>query len=344
MPPIRWQPDRTPKLPPWPLPPFGTAIGRGLLGRCPACGKSHLFNGFLRVVPECQNCGAPLGLARADDAPPYFTILIVGHIVIPLDADPAADAGPADLGDVGDLPAPDAVPGARLAAADQGRHRRTDAAAQHAEIRRRRAHEPAPPRLSTGSCWRRTRRRQPAAADRGRPRPGGRRPGGRQPLRPARREARRRRRRTLRPASGDPRRPPGVRHPPRRRRPAGRDRAGAGAVPLADQGLPDAGGQPYHGGAGGPHGTHPGDRHGTARLAQRRRRADAAAPARQDRHRLRHRPPSVHPALRAAPEGLRRDEDRRRGAIAASGWTARTAGRCTSSTRPSCPGRWRSCA
>ena len=83
MPPIRWQPDRSPKLPPWPLPPLGTAIGRGLLGRCPACGQSHLFNGFLRVVPECHNCGAPLGLARADDAPPYFTILIVGHIVIP---------------------------------------------------------------------------------------------------------------------------------------------------------------------------------------------------------------------------------------------------------------------
>ena len=35
------------------------------------------------MVPECRNCGAPLGLARADDAPPYFTILIVGHIVIP---------------------------------------------------------------------------------------------------------------------------------------------------------------------------------------------------------------------------------------------------------------------
>ena len=31
------------------------------------------------MVPECQNCGAPLGLARADDAPPYFTILIVGQ-------------------------------------------------------------------------------------------------------------------------------------------------------------------------------------------------------------------------------------------------------------------------
>ena len=81
---VRWQPDRTPKLPPWPLPPLGTAIGRGLLGRCPACGNSHLFDGFLRVVPKCGPCGAPLGLARADDAPPYFTILLVGHIVVPL--------------------------------------------------------------------------------------------------------------------------------------------------------------------------------------------------------------------------------------------------------------------
>jgi uncharacterized protein (DUF983 family) len=80
----RWQPDRSIKQPPWSLPPMPTAIGRGLLGRCPACGQSHLFNGFLRVVPQCQNCGAPLGLARADDAPPYFTILITGHIVVPL--------------------------------------------------------------------------------------------------------------------------------------------------------------------------------------------------------------------------------------------------------------------
>lgn len=84
MPPERWQPDRSPALPPWNLPPLGTAIGRGFLNRCPACGKSHVFNGFLRVVPECRNCGAPLGLARADDAPPYFTILLVGHIVVPL--------------------------------------------------------------------------------------------------------------------------------------------------------------------------------------------------------------------------------------------------------------------
>lgn len=80
----RWQPNRSVAPNAWPHPPMLIAIGRGLLGRCPACGESHLFNGFLRVVAKCTNCGAPLGLARADDAPPYFTILVTGHIIVPL--------------------------------------------------------------------------------------------------------------------------------------------------------------------------------------------------------------------------------------------------------------------
>lgn len=68
---------------PWPVPPLGTALLRGLRARCPACGERDLFQGYLRVVPACSNCGAPLGLARADDAPPYFTIVAVGHIIVP---------------------------------------------------------------------------------------------------------------------------------------------------------------------------------------------------------------------------------------------------------------------
>ncbi len=80
----RWQPDRAAAPHSWPRPPMATAIGRGLLGRCPACGKTHMFSRFLKVVTACSNCGAPLGLARADDAPPYFTILIAGHIIVPL--------------------------------------------------------------------------------------------------------------------------------------------------------------------------------------------------------------------------------------------------------------------
>ena len=72
MTPVRWQPARTVAPPAWPVPPITTALARGLACRCPACGKTHLFAGFLRVVPECRHCGAPLGLARADDAPAVF--------------------------------------------------------------------------------------------------------------------------------------------------------------------------------------------------------------------------------------------------------------------------------
>jgi len=84
MAPIRWQPQRTLHLPPWPIPPLSTALGRGILGRCPACGQAHLFAGFLHIVRECASCRAPLGTARSDDAPPYFVILISGHTVIPV--------------------------------------------------------------------------------------------------------------------------------------------------------------------------------------------------------------------------------------------------------------------
>ena len=33
---------------------------------------------------ECSHCHAPLGRLRADDAPPYFTIFLVGHVLVPL--------------------------------------------------------------------------------------------------------------------------------------------------------------------------------------------------------------------------------------------------------------------
>ena len=66
------------------MPHFMTAIGRGLLGLCPACGQTHAFTGYLRVVPYCVACGAPLGGFRADDAPPYLTIFIVAHVVVPI--------------------------------------------------------------------------------------------------------------------------------------------------------------------------------------------------------------------------------------------------------------------
>jgi uncharacterized protein (DUF983 family) len=58
------------------------AVWRGCTGACPVCGKGRIFAGFLRVSPACGFCAAPLGDIRADDAPPYFTIFIVAHLVI----------------------------------------------------------------------------------------------------------------------------------------------------------------------------------------------------------------------------------------------------------------------
>src|SRR6202789_3336525 len=80
----RWQPNGSTPSNPWATPKLAAEVGRGLRCRCPVCGEGKIFDGFLKVAAHCEVCDAPLGLARADDAPPYFTILIVGHIVIPL--------------------------------------------------------------------------------------------------------------------------------------------------------------------------------------------------------------------------------------------------------------------
>ena len=64
-------------------PHVGLAILRGLARRCPSCGVGHPFAGYLKVR-DCPHCGEALGHIRADDFPPYLTIAIVGHIVVPL--------------------------------------------------------------------------------------------------------------------------------------------------------------------------------------------------------------------------------------------------------------------
>ncbi|WP_042442813.1 DUF983 domain-containing protein [Azospirillum sp. B510] len=56
---------------------------RGLIGCCPNCGRGRLLRNFLKPVDRCSVCGEAYGHLRADDAPPWMTILIVGHIVIP---------------------------------------------------------------------------------------------------------------------------------------------------------------------------------------------------------------------------------------------------------------------
>jgi uncharacterized protein (DUF983 family) len=64
--------------------PLGQSMLRGLFGRCPNCGQGRMFRAFLKVADQCPACGEPLHHHQADDAPAYFVIFAVGHIVVPL--------------------------------------------------------------------------------------------------------------------------------------------------------------------------------------------------------------------------------------------------------------------
>jgi uncharacterized protein (DUF983 family) len=65
-------------------PGFMAALLRGLARRCPNCGRGALLRGYLKPHENCASCGLAFAPLRSDDAAPYFTILIVGHIVVPL--------------------------------------------------------------------------------------------------------------------------------------------------------------------------------------------------------------------------------------------------------------------
>lgn len=67
-----------------PIRPVCRSLMRGAMRRCPRCGSGRMFNGYLSTVDECANCGEQFHHHRADDAPPYFTMLLIGHLIVPV--------------------------------------------------------------------------------------------------------------------------------------------------------------------------------------------------------------------------------------------------------------------
>jgi len=41
-----------------------------------------MFSGYLTAAEACSSCGLAFEPLRADDAPAYFTIFIVGHVIV----------------------------------------------------------------------------------------------------------------------------------------------------------------------------------------------------------------------------------------------------------------------
>lgn len=57
---------------------------RGAYGKCPNCGEGRLFRSYLQVAEGCNACGEAFHHHRADDAPAYLTILVIGHAFLPV--------------------------------------------------------------------------------------------------------------------------------------------------------------------------------------------------------------------------------------------------------------------
>ena len=66
-------PDDLPRLSP---------ILTGVAGRCPRCGKSSMFDGFLALKSRCPTCGLDLSRADTGDGPAFFASFIGGFLLL----------------------------------------------------------------------------------------------------------------------------------------------------------------------------------------------------------------------------------------------------------------------
>ena len=60
------------------------AVGRGFLGRCPACGRGAVLAGYIRPAARCLVCGENLARYQTADFAPYLVTFAIGLIFTPL--------------------------------------------------------------------------------------------------------------------------------------------------------------------------------------------------------------------------------------------------------------------
>lgn len=61
-----------------------SAVARGFLGKCPACGRGRLIQGYIRQSPHCSACQENLAPYQTADFAPYLVTFAVGLIFTPL--------------------------------------------------------------------------------------------------------------------------------------------------------------------------------------------------------------------------------------------------------------------
>lgn len=64
------------------LRPLGRAMWRGVLCRCPNCGKGRLYPVFLEQTEQCGACGERLGHYRVGLLLSFAIVMIVAHLAV----------------------------------------------------------------------------------------------------------------------------------------------------------------------------------------------------------------------------------------------------------------------
>ncbi len=54
----------------------------GFQGRCPKCGEGDMFDGLLKIAPQCNACGASFEHADVGDGASVFALFIVGFLAM----------------------------------------------------------------------------------------------------------------------------------------------------------------------------------------------------------------------------------------------------------------------
>ena len=80
-------PDQEPQLPvsePVKTNPLWRVLLRGFTKRCPQCGKAPIYERYLKPTPRCASCGTGYDHIRTDDFAPWLTLIVLGHLFVPL--------------------------------------------------------------------------------------------------------------------------------------------------------------------------------------------------------------------------------------------------------------------
>lgn len=60
------------------------SVRAGARGRCPSCGRGHIYDGLLSLAPSCSHCGLNLARFNVGDGAAAFLIFLIGAVIVGL--------------------------------------------------------------------------------------------------------------------------------------------------------------------------------------------------------------------------------------------------------------------